>query len=160
MLEEVVPLLELTAVDAGQGATAAAAAAAAAVDVSTVAARLGVYATAMEAALGGAAAGSSPNGEDELLPTGECPVFIPALALVSVMVSASGGAAAGMALGSGGVPPRLVKRVETAAIDELLAAAVPGLRAAALAALDVLGRPVAAAECAAGAYTRSHFRST
>jgi hypothetical protein len=45
-----------------------------------------------------------------------------------IMVSAAGGAAAGMALGSGGFPPRLVKRVETAAIDELLAAAVPGLR--------------------------------
>jgi len=51
-MEEVVPLLELTAVDAGEGAAAAAA-----VDVSAVAARLGVYATAMEAALGGAAAG-------------------------------------------------------------------------------------------------------
>jgi hypothetical protein len=74
-------------------------------------------------------------------------VFFPALALVAIMVAAAGPAAT--AVHAGAVPQRLVTRLETAAIDELLAAAVPGLRAAALAALAALGKPAAAAACAA-----------
>ena len=112
--------------------------------------RLAAYANSMEAALGRAAASVSINGEDELLPTGECPAFFPALALVAVMITAAGSEAAGLLGGNaGGVPKRLTKRLETAAIDELLAAAVPGLRRAALSALQTLGVGEPSLECAA-----------
>ena len=56
---------------------------------------------------------------------------------------------AAIAARRGPSPARLVTRVETAAIDELLAAAVPGPSKVTLAALDVLGRPSSKAECAA-----------
>ena len=144
VLQETLPLLELTPADRGDDADAAAV-----VDVEAVATRLGTYATAMERALATASAGASASGEDELLPTGECPAFFPALAMTAVMLAAAGADAAAIATRRGTIPARLVTRVETAAIDELLAAAVPGLRKVTLAALDVLGRPSSAAECAA-----------
>ena len=136
VLQETLPLLELTPADRGDDADAAAV-----VDVEAVATRLGTYATAMERALATASAGASASGEDELLPTGECPAFFPALAMTAVMLAAAGADAAAIATRRGTIPARLVTRVETAAIDELLAAAVPGLRKVTLAALDVLGRP-------------------
>ena len=144
VLQETLPLLELTPADRGDDANDAAA-----VDVEAVATRLGVYATAMERALATASAVASASGEDELLPTGECPAFFPALAMTAVMVAAAGADATAIAARRGTIPARLVTRVETAAIDELLAAAVPGLRKVTLAALDVLGRPSSKAECAA-----------
>ena len=145
VLQETLPLLELTPADRGDDADAAAV-----VDVEAVATRLGTYATAMERALATASAGASASGEDELLPTGECPAFFPALAMTAVMLAAAGADAAAIATRRGTIPARLVTRVETAAIDELLAAAVPGLRKVTLAALDVLGRPSSAAERGGG----------
>ena len=144
VLHETLPLLELTPADRGDDAEALGV-----VDVEAVATRLGVYATAMERALATASAIASASGEDELLPTGECPAFFPALAMTAVMLAAAGADASAIAARRGKIPARLVTRLETAAIDELLAAAVPGLRKVTLAALDVLGRPSSAAECAA-----------
>ena len=144
VLQETLPLLELTPADRGDDAEALGV-----VDVEAVATRLGVYATAMERALATASAIASASGEDELLPTGECPAFFPALAMTAVMVAAAGADASAIAARRGKIPARLVTRLETAAIDELLAAAVPGLRKVTLAALDVLGRPSSKAECAA-----------
>jgi rotatin len=103
-LEEFLPLLELTRVDLGEGGKSLPPR-----TFSSVAARLAAYANSMEAALGRAAASVSINGEDELLPTGECPAFFPALALVAVMITAAGSEAAGL-LG-GGFPKRLTKRL-------------------------------------------------
>ena len=144
VLHETLPLLELTPADRGDDAEALGV-----VDVEAVATRLGVYATAMERALATASAIASASGEDELLPTGECPAFFPALAMTAVMLAAAGADASAIAARRGKIPARLVTRLETAAIDELLAAAVPGLRKVTLAALDVLGRPSSKAECAA-----------
>ena len=144
VLHETLPLLELTPADRGDDAEALGV-----VDVDAVATRLGVYATAMERALATASAIASASGEDELLPTGECPAFFPALAMTAVMLAAAGADASAIAARRGKIPARLVTRLETAAIDELLAAAVPGLRKVTLAALDVLGRPSSKAECAA-----------
>ena len=142
VLQETLPLLELTPADCGDEGGIS-------VDVDAVAARLGVYTSALEKALGSASANVSASGEDELLPTGECPVFFPALAMTAVMITAGGTDAAATATHQKTIPARLVTRLETAAIDELLAAAVPGLRKVSLAALDVLGRHASAAECAA-----------
>ena len=66
VLEETMPLLELTPADDGSGGDAVA-------DPDAVAARLGVYASAMENALAAAVAGVSPNGEDDVLPAGSAP---------------------------------------------------------------------------------------
>ena len=142
VLQETLPLLELTPADCGDEGGIS-------VDVDAVAARLGVYTSALEKALGSASANVSASGEDELLPTGECPVFFPALAMTAVMITAGGTDAVATATHQKTIPARLVTRLETAAIDELLAAAVPGLRKVSLAALDVLGRHASAAECAA-----------
>ena len=142
VLQETLPLLELTPADCGDEGGIS-------VDVDAVAARLGVYTSALEKALGSASANVSASGEDELLPTGECPVFFPALAMTAVMITAGGIDAVATATHQKTIPTRLVTRLETAAIDELLAAAVPGLRKVSLAALDVLGRHASAAECAA-----------
>ena len=142
VLQETLPLLELTPADCGDEGGIS-------VDVDAVAARLGVYTSALEKALGSASANVSASGEDELLPTGECPVFFPALAMTAVMITAGGTDAVASATHQKTIPARLVTRLETAAIDELLAAAVPGLRKVSLAALDVLGRHASAAECAA-----------
>ena len=111
--------------------------------------RLGAYLHAVETALQRASRDASPDGTDDALPKGECPVFFPALALGAVLVSAAGPEVARAADRDGGVPARFVERLETAAIDELLAAAVPGLRAASLAALAALGEDAARSECAA-----------
>ena len=142
VLQETLPLLELTPADCGDEGGIS-------VDVDAVAARLGVYTSALEKALGSASANVSASGEDELLPTGECPVFFPALAMTAVMITAGGIDAVATATHQKTIPARLVTRLETAAIDELLAAAVPGLRKVSLAVLDVLGRHASAAECAA-----------
>ena len=116
---------------------------------SEVASRLGAYLHAVENALERASRHASPDGTDDALPKGECPVFFPALALAAVLIAAAGPETAREAERAGGVPARLVERLATAAIDELLAAAVPGLRAASLAALAALGDDTARSECAA-----------
>ena len=148
VLKEVLPLLELTPTsahheqaDPGEGVNV--------VNVRAISRRLGIYTTAIDAALSSAAAGVSLNGDNDLLPTGECPVFFPALALVALMVATAGQAAAAAAVKASAMPRRLTDRLEATATDELLAAVVPGLRTGALAALAALGAPAAAAACAA-----------
>jgi hypothetical protein len=69
VLEEVLPLLELTPLDSGDSGSNLGGGGVD-VDVRAVSARLGVYTSAMESALGSAAAGVSPNGDDDLLPAG------------------------------------------------------------------------------------------
>jgi rotatin len=160
VLESVSPLLELSAFVDGHEALAEEARESESLDAdaldalasrraSDAASRLGAYLHAAESALERASRNASPDGTDDALPKGECPVFFPALALAAVLIAAAGPEAAREADAAGGVPARLVERLSTAAIDELLAAAVPGLRAAALAALAALGDDTARSECAA-----------
>ena len=160
VLESVSPLLELSAFVDGHEALAEDARESESLDAdaldalasrraSDAASRLGAYLHAAESALERASRNASPDGTDDALPKGECPVFFPALALAAVLIAAAGPEAAREADAAGGVPARLVERLSTAAIDELLAAAVPGLRAAALAALAALGDDAARSECAA-----------
>ena len=160
VLESVSPLLELSAFVDGHEALAEEARELESLDAdaldalasrraSDAASRLGAYLHAAESALERASRNASPDGTDDALPKGECPVFFPALALAAVLIAAAGPEAAREADAAGGVPARLVERLSTAAIDELLAAAVPGLRAAALAALAALGDDTARSECAA-----------
>ena len=144
VLTALAPLLELGSIDGGVGGYVDASdddsSEQAVEDRQTqTAGRLSSLLFAMEGSLANASRAVSPNGVDDALPKGESPGFFPALAMAAVLVSAAGPVVSKQAQVLGGVPPRLVERLAHAAIDELLAAAVPGLRAASLAALDTLG---------------------
>ena len=156
ILEALAPLLEFSEVDGVQSDVSGDADEVEAklrIKTTHVAHRLSSYVYAMEVALRNASVNASPDGTDDALPKGESPVFFPALAMCAVFISAAGTGVVAEAVATGGIPSRLVERLSTAAIDELLAAAVPGLRAASLAALATLGdstsqNEVAAAEAA------------
>ena len=156
ILEALAPLLEFSEVDGVQSDVSGDADEVEAklrIKTTHVAHRLSSYVYAMEVALRNASVNASPDGTDDALPKGESPVFFPALAMCAVFISAAGTEVVAEAVATGGIPSRLVERLSTAAIDELLAAAVPGLRAASLAALATLGdstsqNEVAAAEAA------------
>ena len=129
VLGEALPLLELSDVDSGEGSSGAGfhqQKDGGSPDAASTAARLGAYLVGISDALSGAAVAASVDGVDDSLPTSDAPG--PALGMTAVMMCAAvrgDGARRRRGRRSREAGPRL----ETAAIDGLLAAAVPGLRA-------------------------------
>ena len=118
VLQETLPLLELTPADRGDDAGVGRR------GVEAVATRLGLRDGDGEGA-GDGERGRLGERRGRVAPHGRVPGVFPALAMAAVMLAAAGADAAAIAA-RGTIPARLVTRVETAAIDELLAAAVPG----------------------------------